>query len=156
MKQVITPNLGDDAQDEIAVLAVVSTRQSADIEHILSHTRWQTHVVHSIHEAIQSLQSLPISVVLCEDRLSDGTWLDVVRETEHLCPRPQTIVLSTVADAAIWGEVLNCGGYDLLPTPLEPREVYPVVAMAWRQSNNDAKRIHRGAAGLAKVNYAVL
>ena len=90
-------------------------------------------MVPSLQEARQALGSLPISVVLCEDTLSDGKWLDLVRETEHLSPRPQTIVLSTCADATLWGEVLNCGGYDLLAMPLEPREVYAIVPMAWRQ-----------------------
>ena len=56
-----------------------------------------------------------------------------MRETEHLCPRSQTIVLSPQAGATPWGDVLNCGGYDLLPMPLEPHEVYAIVPMAWRQ-----------------------
>ena len=90
-------------------------------------------MVSSIHEAVQALQSLSISVVLCEDTLPDGKWLDVMRETERLCPHPQTIVLSPRADTTLWGEVLNCGGYDLLPMPLEPHEVYAVIPMAWRQ-----------------------
>ena len=123
------------------MLAVVAAEQSPKIERIVSHTRWQLHLVHSIHEAIQALQSRPVSVVLCEDRLPDGTWLDVVHETEHLRPRPQTIVFSASPDPVLWGEVLNCGGYDLLETPLQPQEVYALVPMAWRQSNTSAEKM---------------
>jgi DNA-binding NtrC family response regulator len=85
--------------------------------------------------------------VLCEDTLADGTWLDVLRQAEHLCPRPQTIVLSPHADATLWGEVLNCGGYDLLPMPLEPHEVYAIIPMAWRHCVDAASTSKRTASG---------
>lgn len=145
MHPKMAPNLSGNAPEPISVLAVVTAKQAAKIERILSHTRWQLHVVHSIEEAMQVLQSLPISVVLCEHPLPDGTWLDVVRETEQLRPRPKTIVLSASVDSALWGEVLNCGGYDLLAIPLEPCEVYALVPMAWRQSNSSAEKTSASA-----------
>jgi len=104
------------------------------------------HAVSSIREALQAIQSLPISVVFCEDTLSDGKWLDLMRGIERLCPRPQTIVLSPRADATLWGEVLNCGGYDLLPMPLKAHEVYAIVPMAWRQWARTEKTGHTSAA----------
>jgi DNA-binding NtrC family response regulator len=137
---------GGDAQLRISVLAVVTPDRAAAIERILSHTRWQIKIVHSINEAMEALRSLPIHVVLCEHRLSDGTWMDILRETEDLCPRPQTIVLSASADSALWGEVLNCGAYDLLATPLEARELYAVVPMAWRQCHRNAAKMAAPAA----------
>jgi len=133
MNPEAAPKLADDTQRDIFILAVVTPKHAAEVERIVSHTRWHMHAVSSIREALQAIQSLPISVVFCEDTLSDGKWLDLMRETERLCPRPQTIVLSPRADATLWGEVLNCGGYDLLPMPLEPHEVYAIVPMAWRQ-----------------------
>ena len=132
MKPENASKLGDDKECGISILAVVTPNHSSEVDRILSHTRWRTHVVSSFHEAAQALRTLPISVVLCEDRLPDGKWLDVMQETERLNPRPQTIVLSRCADASLWGEVLNCGGYDLLALPLEPKEVYAVIPMAWR------------------------
>ena len=44
---------------------------------------------------------------------------------------PQLIVADRLADDALWAEVLNLGGYDLLMTPFEPEEVLRVVSMAW-------------------------
>lgn len=122
-----------DARHGIFILAVVTPRRSAEIKRVLSHTRWQTHVVSSIHEAVQALRCLPVSVVLCEDRLSDGKWLDFMRESEQLCKCPETIVLSECAGSTLWGEVLDCGGYGVLALPLDPREVYEVIPMAWRR-----------------------
>ena len=146
MNQETATKPGDDTHQNIFILAVVTPKHSAEVERILSHTRWQMHSVPSIHEAMQALQSLPISVVLCEDTVCDGKWLDLVRETEHQSPRPQTIVLSPCADATLWAEILNCGGYDLLAMPLEPRELYAVVPMAWRRWAATAKTSNTPAA----------
>lgn len=121
-----------DAPDRISILAVTTTQQSGEIERALSHTRWRIHTVHSIGEAVRMLHSLPFAVILCEDRLPDGTWLDLARETAPMNPRPQTVVLSTCPNSALWDEVLNCGGYYLLGLPLEPREMYTLLPMAWR------------------------
>lgn len=118
---------------EISILAVVTPEHSAEIQRIVSHTRWQSRVVPSIREALQALEASPVSVVLCEDQLPDGYWLDIVRETERLCPRPRIIVLSSRVDSALWAEVVACGGYDVLSIPLDPREVYTIIPMAWRQ-----------------------
>ncbi len=133
-------------QREISILVVVAPKRSAEVERIFSHTRWETHVVHSIREAAEVLQSFPIGVVLCEDQVPDGNWVDILRETECLEPRPETIVLSARLDSTLWAEVLNCGGYDLLAMPLEAKEVYAVIPMAWRQGACTAARCPAGAA----------
>lgn len=126
-------NQVNSAEQAISILAVVEAQQAAELERILSHTRWHLHVVHSTAEAIQVLRAVPVSVILCEQRLPGGTWLDLARETEQSRPRPQIIVLSATGDPAVWAEVLNCGGYDLLIKPLESRELYTLVPMAWRR-----------------------
>ena len=126
------PNCSE-KEHTISLLAVITPKHTAELERILSHTGWQTHFVASVQEAMQTLKSLPVSVVLCEDRLADGGWLELVEATEKLRPSPQTIVLSANADRSLWAKVLNRGGYDLLTIPLEPQEVYAVVPMAWRR-----------------------
>jgi len=45
---------------------------------------------------------------------------------------PQLVVTSRTADDYLWSEVLNCGGYDVLPRPLNRDEVERVVAAAGR------------------------
>lgn len=132
MNPKIVSKLRDPKECEISILAVVTRKRSQELDRILSHTRWQIQTVSLISEARQILQTSPISVVLCEDRLADGNWSDLLPDIERLYPRPQIVVLSECADALLWGEVLNCGGYDLLAIPLEPKELYTVVPMAWR------------------------
>lgn len=137
----------DDATRSTFILAVMTPGRAAEVHRLLSLTRWRTHVVLSIQEAVQAIRSLPISVVLCEDTLSDGNWLNIVRETERRCPRPETIVLSHRADTRLWAEVLSCGGYDLLPMPLELHEVNTIIPMASCQCAGTARPSTRIDAG---------
>ena len=72
-------------------------------------------------------------LVITESRFTDGhCWRDVLLETQGLVPSPQLIVTERSADGALWAEVLNLGGYDLLSTPFDAEEVLRVVAMALR------------------------
>jgi hypothetical protein len=45
---------------------------------------------------------------------------------------PQLVVTSRLADDALWSEVLNRGGYDVLPEPFEHEEVERVISSARR------------------------
>lgn len=47
------------------------------------------------------------------------------------CPS-MVIVAARVADEALWAEVLNLGGYDVLAMPFDEEEVERVLTAAWR------------------------
>jgi DNA-binding NtrC family response regulator len=71
-------------------------------------------------------------VVICEAKLPDADWKEVLSATASLRDPPRVIVISSQADEFLWAEVLNLGGYDLLPTPLVEAEVARVVGLAWQ------------------------
>src|SRR5262245_34172609 len=56
-------------------------------------------------------------VIICERELPDGTWKDLLDFGRNV------IVVSRIADESTWTEVLNRGGYDVLASPLEERDV---------------------------------
>jgi DNA-binding NtrC family response regulator len=99
---------------------------------ILSHTRWEVNIVNSIADAVRAIESSPVSIILCEHRLPDGTWLNLLERASERSPAPQVLVLSETPDNQLWAEVLTRGGYDLLAQPIEAREVYLAIAGAWR------------------------
>jgi DNA-binding NtrC family response regulator len=77
-----------------------------------------------------------VSAIICEERLPDGTWLDVLDSVAKESPLPPLlIVASRVADAALWGSVLNVGGYDLLAKPFDETEVRWVLESALADRN---------------------
>jgi hypothetical protein len=63
-------------------------------------------------------------VIICERDLPDGTWRDLLHFGKNV------IVVSRIADEAFWSEVLNRGGYDVLASPLEERDVLHALGSA--------------------------
>jgi len=139
MQREIRQPTSNSAAARVSVLAVVTPAHGAELERIFSHTRWTFRAVHSVSAGVEEIRSNPASVILCEQRVGDGTWVDIVSEADRNRPRPEVIVLAPAADSRLWAEVLNCGGYDVLPGPIEARELYAVVSMAWRQWKHDTQ-----------------
>lgn len=74
-------------------------------------------------EAIDAFRRTSPPIVICDRDLRDGDW----RELWDILARdpmpPMFIVTSRLADDALWAEVLNIGGYDLLLKPFRAEEV---------------------------------
>jgi DNA-binding NtrC family response regulator len=102
-----------------------------EIQGLLHHTRWRVHTAHSVDEAKAVLQHQAVQVVLCQHTLRDATWMDIL-DAAGLCDPPAAVVVLSRADDRVWAEVLNIGGFDLLPTPLNASELYAIVPEAWR------------------------
>lgn len=150
MKFKTAPEIGGHTQEVISLLAIVTPERSGEIVRILSHTNWKTEVVHSLREGVQILRTSSTSLALCEDRLPDGKWMDLLRETQHIRPRPKIIVLSSCTTLALWEDVLSAGAYDLLVAPIDPRELYTIVPRAWHCLHNVGAKV----AAAAGANFA--
>jgi DNA-binding NtrC family response regulator len=122
----------------ISVLLVAEPNRSCDeVERLLRHTQWRVHRAHSVAEAYALLKRITFQVVLCERQLSDGSWKSVLKILND-CDSSASIVVLSEADKRTWAEVLNLGGYDLLPLPCRSSELYQIVPAAWRHSRHRA------------------
>jgi DNA-binding response OmpR family regulator len=106
---------------------------------ILRHSKWKHYVVRSRAEALAFLRDNAVPVLICEADLIDGTWRDLLDETARMEHAPLLIVTSRLADDALWAEVLNLGGYNVLAQPFDSREVFRVVGNAWLHWKNQEK-----------------
>ena len=120
------------------------------LEDILGNSNWQLRFTHTLAETQAALDAGRIAVVLSERRLADGhCWKDVL---DHLqdAPNPAPLIVADrLADDALWAEVLNLGGYDVLATPFHAKEVLHAVTAAWRYSvaHRDRAARHRRPPG---------
>jgi DNA-binding NtrC family response regulator len=106
---------------------------------ILQHSKWKYCAARSRAEALTFLRDNAVPVLICESDLIDGTWRDLLDRTTHMQHAPLLIVTSRSADDALWAEVLNLGGYNVLAKPFDSREVFHVVANAWLHWKNQGK-----------------
>ncbi|MDX2152927.1 MAG: response regulator [Bryobacteraceae bacterium] len=119
--------------EQISLLVVSPEEQDLTaVRSVFHHHTWKVQRGSSLGEARASLTAS--SVVLCERELPDGSWKDVLGELERIGSPAALVVISGQADELLWAEVLNMGGYDVLPKPLDKTEVTRVVGMAWRHA----------------------
>ena len=83
-------------------------------------------------EAMGMLQSGVVQVVIAEEGSAGAGWQRLLDALRDLPDPPQLVVTSRTADDCLWSEVLNRGGYDVLPRPLNRDEVERVIAGAGR------------------------
>jgi DNA-binding response OmpR family regulator len=106
---------------------------------ILRHSKWKYYIARNRAEALTFLRDNAVPVLICEADLIDGTWRDLLDETTRIEHAPLLIVTSRLADDALWAEVLNLGGYNVLAQPFDSREVFRVVGNAWLHWKNRGK-----------------
>ena len=79
--------------------------------------------VPDLRTAQHRLRRIAYRVILTEDVLADGGWIDILELARELAPKTEVMVTSRLADTRLWAEVLNRGAFDLLPQPFCGGEV---------------------------------
>ena len=98
---------------------------------IFCELQWKLCLSATICQARAHLTRQVFPVVICDASLEDGSWTALFQYTRTLSTPPNMVVSLRVADERLWCEVLNLGGYDVLCTPFDHREVAHVVRCAF-------------------------
>ena len=101
---------------------------------------WRLFEARQRRQAMECLAKNPVQVVIAESELPAWNWKRILADLRRLAPTPQLVVTSRTADDYLWAEVLNVGGYDVLPQPLEREEVERVVAAARRHYDTQGRK----------------
>jgi DNA-binding response OmpR family regulator len=119
------------------------------IEGVFRDAGWRLWKAPDRSSAIASLNRHPVHVVISEKDGPRWHWRNVLQDLRKLAHPPQLIVTSRAADDNLWAEVLNIGGYDVLPQPFNRDEVERVVAAARRHFEGPRPALPIAAAGAA-------
>jgi DNA-binding response OmpR family regulator len=93
---------------------------------------WRLHEALARKQAIYCLRQRDVHVVLTSHQNQHWPWKRALQELQRMPRPPQLVVTSRLADEALWAEVLNWGGFDVLAEPLRREEVERVIASARR------------------------
>jgi hypothetical protein len=102
--------------------------------------RWRLHAVNTYREAMMELCHDRAPVIVCNAKLPDGTWEDILSGACYQTPRPRLIVLSKEPDEQLWSEVLNMGGFDLISSGMSTDDVRRLLDSAWRNWCDEARQ----------------
>jgi DNA-binding NtrC family response regulator len=106
-------------------------KDSTHLEEILGRGAWQVFTARTCREAVVFARVLEVPVVLCRNKLKDGTWKDVLWETSKLKHPPSIVVLSESTDVGP-----DVGGCEVLRVPLKLEQTLQTVKSAhaaWRR-----------------------
>lgn len=122
------------------VLAISSDAgDHSSVAQLCSHSGWRFLSAQSGRQALNTIRANRVAVAICERDLPDGNWRAVFDELERFPAAPLVIVVSRLADDALWAEVLNVGGYDVLLKPFEPKELIWSVTSAYRHWDSNPR-----------------
>lgn len=124
------PNPGRPA-GENSLLAVGQPEADLHIlQNILAGSGWKIGQAGNFAAGLRYLRKGRVQVVLCERDFADGDWHALLTAIQTLDHPPALVVATAQADEYLWAEVLNLGGYDVLPKPFDIIEVRRVVDLA--------------------------
>ena len=133
--QWLVEHLGKGADSRSRLMAVLSTREDrAALQRIISPCKWELQWTGTGGEAIDAFRRTSPPIVICDRDLPDGDWRQLWDILAREPKPPMFIVTSRLADDALWAEVLNVGGYDLLLKPFRAEEVIRMVHGAATQT----------------------
>jgi DNA-binding response OmpR family regulator len=116
------------------------------LSRIIDRKSWQLVVASTCRRGIQRLEK-GVDAVFAECSLPDGTWKDILDRIAFLDKQPPLVVTSRLADAYLWSEVLNLGGFDVLAKPLNSAEVLQVLAAISRYRVRGGTRVRTAGTG---------
>jgi DNA-binding NtrC family response regulator len=109
---------------EMTVLTVFESPASHNLlEFAVRRAGWSMIRAHSYETAHAILSVDAPRMVICEQTMGDRRWQDLLEVESVRTGSTLVIVTSGDTDAALWAEVLNLGGYDVLPQPFDELEV---------------------------------
>ena len=133
------------AEPKARILSIsANPADHAGLNRMIDHKLWQLVTARNCRSAVHKIDR-DFAVVFSECALPDGTWRDILDRLSRLDAPPQLVVTSRLADAYLWSEVLNLGGFDVLAKPLNGVEVRQVLAAISRHRAGSARVLAAGA-----------
>jgi len=122
---------------DIVVLAS-SDSVSHGLRRMAHRNRWSIHPCATLCEATRVISRLCGCIVLCESRIADTSWRDVLKYLQSRDISAPLVVFTHFADVNLWLDVLDAGGHDVVLFPFGEREVVHVLGSACRELASSA------------------
>ena len=115
-------------------LLIVSSRleNKRTILRFLEELPLNIYTVGNVEEAEETFEKHEIDVVVCDERLSDGTYHDVLALTLDRKPQIQFILLLCTGGQEEYSEAIRLGVTDVVRPPLHPTDIELALIQALR------------------------
>jgi len=118
---------GSETERAAIVFVSASAEDARAFREIGGGSRWLVVNVPDLAGAQAVIDKLHPRLVVCDTEIEgQGSWRDLLKG-QAPSPSFAVIVVSRLADEALWAEVLNLGGSDVLDKPFAVEEVERVI-----------------------------
>lgn len=119
-------------QRKINVLAVVmEASEKTQVLRAAHDSEWNLRFVPDLTAAESVLREMTVDVIISDSHIDEGhSWRDLLITMRDIAEPAALIVADRHPDDALWVEVLNEGGFDLLAEPLDWAELRRAVSVA--------------------------
>jgi len=87
-----------------------------------------------VAQAAGVLSRQNVRLILCQDRLADGSFRDVLKTTRKTAPRPPVVVTTQTENWDDYLEAVRLGAFDVIRYPYYPTDVEWTIHLAMRDS----------------------
>jgi len=94
-----------------------------------------SYVAPTTRDARELLGSRSLSMVFCEERLSDGSYCDLLRDIRATWPETGFVVLLCTGEREEYLQAMRLGAQEVLRCPLRPTDVDLVLIQAMKESD---------------------
>ena len=130
--------------EEFSVLIVsTSMEDQKTLMQVLNNLSTNVIWCSTLRQAEEVLSEQTIGLVLCDQRLPDGTYRDLLAPQQVGPKIPRVVVTTRVGGWEDYTEATELGAFDVIPCPLHPTNVEFVVIRAMR--NEEAKAAYATA-----------
>lgn len=144
-KKWLVGHMGKDAATPATMVAAFRREDDRrELERIIGPCQWKLIWTPTCAGAIEAVQQNVAPIVISGRTFADGGWRDIWNRLRTRLNPPMYILASRLADEALWAEVLNLGGYNLLLKPFRAEEVIRTVhgaLMSWKTSHVAGRRV---------------
>lgn len=127
----------DAAPRALAVMGEGPGREALQV--VFRDAGWKLAVADTSASAIARQKNDPLPIILYDRELAERGWRQAVSLFSRLSPRPCVVLLSPSSDKNLWDELVRCGGFDLLRTPVDRDAVIRTVRAGWSIWRNQHK-----------------
>jgi two-component system response regulator PilR (NtrC family) len=86
----------------------------------------------SIQQAKEALQLRPFTLVFCEERLADGSYVDLLRHVQLSSSETRFVVVLCTGEWQEYLQALRLGAEEVLRCPLQPTDIDLALIHAMR------------------------
>lgn len=112
------------------ILVISSSSEGQVLTSLLSRSGSEPQLSTSVRDGLALLSRLPVSMIFCEDVLSDGRFNDVLSAVKSSGLQTPVILFSRLGDWKLYLEALSAGATDCIAPPFQFRYLERILHKA--------------------------